>query len=170
MRCRDPGRVPTGLLQHRVGEVDADDPRLRKAAGERQRARAGARAEVEHTRGRLLERVEPRLVRRERVLHAHRVPHRCQRVELPAHERAKQLPEERAADGRVRREPREAPADGDAIDHAGSKWIRTSWPGLMPNIAAALPPLIAIERLRYESSYRIRSPGRASANVLAATA
>ena len=47
---------------------------------------------------------------------------------------------------------------------------RMCWPGCRANISAALPRLIAIEMLRYESSYRTISPGRASANVRAAVA
>src|SRR5204862_6008648 len=93
-----------------------------------------------------------------------------ERIELPAHKGTEELPQQRVAHRGVSREAREASPDCHSVDHVGSKRIRTSRPGFVPSIAAALPPLIAIDRLRYESSYRIRSPGLASANVRAASA
>src|SRR5262249_30030828 len=126
--------------------------RRREAPRKRERTGARARADVEDA-GRLLgQPVERGLVRRERVLEAHRVPHRRERIELPAHERTEQPPQERAAHGRVGGQSREPAPDRSTIDHDGSRWMRTSRPGLIPSIAAALPPLIATDRLRYESS------------------
>ena len=160
---------PARVVEHRFRQIDADDLRRGKAAGDRDRPRAGAGAEIERALRCGRKRVEARLVRCERVFHAHRLPHGRQRVELPAQERPEEPPHAWTPHRRIRREPRELAADRDA-DHDGSRWMRTSCPALIPSIAAAFPPLIAMDRLRYESSYRIRSPGRASANVRAATA
>src|SRR5262249_50470268 len=164
------GCVATGLLEHRLRQVDTDDRRLGEARRQSDRASPRARADVEDARRRSRESVEPGVIRCERVLEPHGVPNRRERVELPAYDRTEELPEDRAAHGRVGGKPRKPTPDRGAGDHEGSRGMRTGGPGLTPSIAAALPPLIASDRLRYESSYRIRSPRRASANARAATA
>ena len=143
-----PRRVPARLFEHRLGQVDADDLRLGKTLRQPQRARTCSGADVEDARRRVLQRCESRFVRRERVLEAHRVPDGRERIELPAHKGTKELPQQRVAHRGVSREAREASPDCHPVDHVGSKRIRTSRPGFVPSIAAALPPLIAIDRLR----------------------
>ena len=100
---------------------------------------------------------------------AHRVPLGRDRVELLAHQRPKETPQARIAHDGVCRQPRKFLPEREPV-HKVSRWMRTSRPSLIPSIAAALPPLIAIDTFRYASSYKIMSPGRASANVRAATA
>src|SRR5207237_6263820 len=125
-------------------------------------------AEVERTRGRRRQSVQRPLVDCEMAGGTDLVPVRRERVELAAHRATKQAPEARTCDDGVRRQPRELAADRNAV-HIASRWIRTSCPWCAPNISAALPPLIAIATFRYASSYRMMSPGRASAKVRAAT-
>src|SRR5262249_22118216 len=145
-------RVATGLRGPRVREVDADDRRLREAVREPERTGTRPGTDVEDARRRAGHSFERSVVRRERVLEPHRVPDGCDRVELPAHERTEEPPQDRAAHGGIGRHSCKPSADRRAIDHDGSRWMRTSRPGLSPSMAAALPPLIAIDRFRYESS------------------
>src|SRR5207302_646894 len=91
-----------------------------------------------------VDRAECHLVRREMTRGAHRVPLRRDGVELHAHQRTKQPPEAGAAQDGVRCQTRELLPDHAGV-HDGSWWMRRSCPSAMPNMAAALPPLIAIE-------------------------
>ena len=83
---------------------------------------------------------------------------------------AEEPPERGPAHDDVRREPREPPAERRRSSSQVGRRTRLGRPARAANIAAALPPLIAIAMFRYASSYRMMSPGRASANVRAATA
>ena len=163
------GQPAARFGEHPFGEVGADDLGVWELARDRTRTCARPGAQIKRTCRRSGQRLQPGFVRRERILELHRPPHGRERVELPTNQRPEETPGARIPDGGIGRQPRELPPDCFA-DHDGSRWMRTSWPDAMPNIAAAFPPLIAIDRFRYESSYRIRSPGRASANVRAATA
>src|SRR5436309_8186962 len=101
--------------------------------------------------------VECGVDRRKGLRRAHRVPDGRELVELPAHRPAEQPPESWPTNDDVGDDAGETLAKR----HGRSRCKRTPCPGCAANISAALPRLIAIATLRYESSYRTISPGRA---------
>ena len=123
---------PARLVDHAGREVGADDLRLRPRLRDDTRDATGARAEVEHRRGRLGERAERDLHRREPLVGDASLPRRCELVERPRHRPAEEPPT-RTARARRRRSPSGRSAgrpscDGDADlaarRHAGEARLR----------------------------------------------
>ena len=145
-------RLAARRLDHCGREVDSDDLGLGKAPRDRQRAGAGARAEVEGLLRRFGERGERCFESGEVVGISHRVPARRESLELEPQQGAEEAPQSRPADDGVRRHPRKpatyARREGLTVAQGVLRWIRTSWPGSATNISAALPPLIASATLR----------------------
>src|SRR5262249_44967585 len=141
-------RSASRFLDHAFGEIDAYDLGVRIAPGGEPRSRPGARAEVEHMPWARRKLVQRGAERRERVRAAHRVPLRRDAIELALHRPAEQTPEPGTADDHVGGEAREALPER----HGPSTCSSTRWPWCAENISAALPRLMAIATLRYESS------------------
>src|ERR1051325_9319273 len=145
------GRVPACERDHLLRDICADDLRFREAPRQRKGCEARARPEVEGPPRRLRKGRKCLLERREGLIGAQLVPAWRKPVELPADRAAEGTPQDRAAYHGVRRQPSELAAElcfEVAKVHGVRRWILTSWPGPMPNISAALPPLIAIEKFR----------------------
>ena len=112
------GQLAPRLFEHPVGEIRTDDVCLRKSARDRQRAVAGAGADVERMRRRLRQCLERLLVRRQVIRTPDLVPARRQGLELAPHDAAKQPPEPRAGDDGIRRQTRELTAERLSVHEA----------------------------------------------------
>src|SRR5205085_4525548 len=93
-------RLPARLRDHRLGEVDADDLRVREAPRDRERTGSGSRPEVEGAPRWLGQSVETTLERLEAARSAPSVPRRREQLELAPEGPAEEAPERRPADDR----------------------------------------------------------------------
>ncbi len=142
---RDPVDIPPGFLEHRRGDVHADNLRVGIALGDRLSPRPGPRPDVESPLDPSVDPAERRGEGSEDVRPSHLVPHRSEALELQSDERPEKRPEGRPADDGIRREPREAPAD---LFYSESARSRTSVPALTWNVSAAFPREIASAMFR----------------------
>ena len=155
-------REPPRLADHLGRDVGADDLGLaatgpRRAARRRRcRCRGRGRCAVRARHASSAARIAPSEI----SCDARRVPLGREPVEVPRQRPAEDTPERGDAHDDRGHEPREPLAERHG------RAIRISSPADTPVSRAASPLLIASVTSPYESSYRISSPGGASANVL----